>query len=40
VDVLGGAIVEDAADVLRRVEQGSSLHGAPGIRRFTMSKDR
>ncbi|MCL4394224.1 MAG: DUF364 domain-containing protein [Chloroflexi bacterium] len=38
IDVLGGALVEDAEGVLCRVGQGSSLHGAPGVRRLTMRK--
>jgi hypothetical protein len=36
VNILGGALVTDPATALRYVTQGSSLHGVPGLRRFTM----
>jgi hypothetical protein len=38
VNILGGALVTDPAAALRYVTQGSSLHGVPGIRRFTMAR--
>lgn len=38
VHILGGVAVTDPAVALRYVMQGSSLHGVPGIRRFTLSR--
>lgn len=38
VNILGGALVTDPHIALRYVTQGSSLHGVPGVRRFTMSR--
>ncbi len=38
VNMLGGAIVTDAAAALRYIGQGSSLHGVPGVKRITLVK--
>ncbi len=38
VDILAGALVDDASTFLHYVGQGSSLHRVPGLRRFTMVK--
>ena len=40
VTMLGGALVTDPATALYYIGQGSSLHHVPGIRRFTLMKDR
>lgn len=38
VTILGGALVTDPATALHYIGQGSSLHGVPGLRRFSMLK--
>jgi uncharacterized protein (DUF4213/DUF364 family) len=38
VTILGGVVVRDPETAFHYVGQGSSLHGVPGIQRFTMAK--
>lgn len=40
VDMLGGALVDDADTLLHYVGQGSSLRRVPGLRRFTLVSNR
>ena len=38
VNVLGGSVVDDPLTVLHYIEQGTSLHKIPGLRRVTIAK--
>lgn len=38
VTILGGVVVRDPETAFHYVGQGSTLHGVPGIQRFTMAK--